>query len=70
MKKASDYISGEILERIGDYSNDILEAIRLAQEDAIKETVKECNNDVEIIYNNGEVTTAILSVADKLIQQL
>ena len=70
MKKASDYISGEILEKFGDYSNDILGAIRLAQEDAIKETVKECNNDVEIIYNNGEVTTSILSVADKLIQQL
>jgi hypothetical protein len=50
--------------------SEVTKLLKQAQEDAIRETVKECNQDAELVYNNGELTTAILSVADKLIQQL
>ena len=62
MKKASDYISGEILERVGDYSTTTLEAIKQAQEDAIRETVKECANQAYMKFiGYEEVPIQLLS---------
>jgi hypothetical protein len=84
MKKAISFISGEILERMGDYAEDVLEAIKTAQEDAIKEAVQYCadNADADCTIINDQhniskedievyvIKSSILDCADKLIKEL
>lgn len=55
-------------------TREVTQLIKIAQEDAIRETVKECAENADTTYtpNAGTIVdkNSILSVADKLIQQL
>lgn len=83
MKKAEEYLKG--CEHDGSYIpvNEVLNLLKLAQEDAIREAVKECAENVETYEypymdscpSCGHTATyvdmgSILSVADKLIKEL
>lgn len=92
MKKAESIVRSEFFpsSKISDYEwnlyvethdlvKDFIRITKLAQEDAIRETVKECNKNVKmkVIANDGNDRTveiidsnSILSVADKLIKEL
>lgn len=73
MKKAKEYLIG--CEHDGSFIpvEEVNRLIKLAQEDAIRETVKECIKcKIPDYLNGGERISeqSILSVADKLIKEL
>jgi len=74
MKKANEYLIG--CEHDGSFipAGEVKRLIKLAQENAIKETVNECaeNADTRYIPGVGDLIDkqSILSVADRLIKEL
>ncbi len=87
MKKAESIVRSEFFpsSKISDYEwnlyvethdllKDFIRITKLAQEDAIRETVKECAENATQWYTlNGDAyidTVSILEVADKLIKEL
>ena len=77
MKKAEEYFKDFCLpsnQELLQVKYDVILLLKRAQEDAIRETVKECADNAETVYvcagNSIVDKNSILSVADKLIQQL
>jgi len=75
MKKANEYIKNwSFYDKIP--TKELEAIIKLAQEDAIRETVKECAESAKLYFVDLEQTEveidgqSILSVADKLIKKL
>lgn len=78
MKKAEEYLDGiwetefNGLDEL-DYFN-ILAIIKRVQEEAIRETVKECANSAtlewDFVHGTSIDKNSILSIADKLIKEL